>query len=97
MFARVVSWEGGEAEAMRKAAEQIKAEGDAGPPEGVPAVGFQLLIDADNGRAQAIVLFETEEKLRQGDETLNSMSPPGDGLGRRASVDVYEVGVDFRL
>ena len=28
-------------------------------------------------------MFETEEDLRKGHATLNQMSPPGEGLGRR--------------
>jgi hypothetical protein len=43
-----------------------------------------------------VVLFETEEDMRQGDATLSSMSPPNDGMGRRAGVDFYEVAVDLR-
>jgi hypothetical protein len=97
MYARVATWEGGEAEAIRHAAAEIKSRADSGPPEGVPSVGFTMLIDPDKGRALAVGLFETEEDLRKGDEVLNSMSPPDDGMGRRASVDVYEVALDVRL
>ncbi|HVX83018.1 MAG TPA: hypothetical protein VHB23_16735, partial [Devosiaceae bacterium] len=66
-----------------------------GPPEGVPSTGFLLLQDPAGGRALAIGFFETEEDYRQGDETLNSMSPPGDGMGQRVSVEKYEVA--FRV
>ena len=49
---------------------------------------------ADEGKVLAIGPFETEEDLRQGDETLNSMDPPVPGaMGRRSSVEMYEVGV----
>jgi hypothetical protein len=44
-------------------------------PEGVPAVGFLLLHNPDEGKVLAISLFETEEDLQQGDATLNSMDP----------------------
>lgn len=96
MHARVATWEGGDAEAIRSAAEEIKSRSGEGPPEGVPSVGFTLLVDPDNGRAIGIGLFETEEDLRKGDETLNSMDPPGDGMGRRTSVGFYEVAVDLK-
>lgn len=69
----------------------------AGPPEGVPAKGFLLLIDPDNGRGLGVTLFETEADLRAGDEVLDAMSPPAEGMGRRTSVEVYEVAVDVRL
>lgn len=97
MYARVARWEGAEAEAMRRSAEQMKADAPSGPPEGVPAVGFTLLIDPDQGRGLAIALFETEEDLRKGDEVLNAMSPPDAQMGRRTSVETYEVAVDVRM
>jgi hypothetical protein len=96
LYARVAKWEGGEGEAIRGAAEEINSRASSGPPEGVPAKGFLLLIDPDNGRGLAVSLFETEEDLRTGDETLNQMSPPGGGMGQRASVEKYEVAVDVR-
>jgi hypothetical protein len=97
MYARVARWEGAEAEAMRSSAEAISSESASGPPEGVPAKGFLLLIDPDNGQSLAVALFDTEEELRQGDEVLNSMSPPNEGMGRRASVETYEVALDMRV
>jgi hypothetical protein len=96
MYARVAKWEGGDAEAMRRSAEEINSRASSGPPEGVPAVGFLLLVDPDNGRGLAVSLFESEEDRQKGDETLNSMSPPDEGLGRRSSVENYEVAVDVR-
>ena len=97
MYARVAKWEGAEAEQIRAAAEGINAEASSGPPEGLPAKGLMLLIDPDGGRSMAISLFATEEDLRQGDATLNLMSPPGEGMGRRAPIEVYEVAADLRM
>jgi len=95
MFARVVRFEGAEADAMEKSAAEIRsqAESGEGPPPGVPAKEFLLLHDTGAGTALAITLFETEDDYRQGDETLNSMSPPGEGMGQRASVEKLEVAV----
>ncbi len=97
MYARVARFEGGEADAIRQNAEEMGSRAESGPPEGVPANGFFLLVDPDNGRGLAITLFETEDDLRKGDQVLNSMSPPGDGMGHRASVEEYEVAIDVRL
>lgn len=97
MYARVARFEGGQADAIRQNAEEINSRAESGPPEGVPAKGFLLLVDPDNGRGLGISLFETEEDLRQGDEVLNSMSPPSEGMGRRTSLEIYEVAVDARL
>jgi hypothetical protein len=97
MYARVAKWEGAEADTIRAAADGIKAEAASGPPEGLPAKGLLLLIDPDGGRSMAITLFDTEEDRRKGDETLNAMSPPGDGMGRRSSVEMYEVAAELRM
>jgi hypothetical protein len=96
MVARVARWEGGDADAMRRAAQEVASRAASGPPEGVPAKAFLLLIDPDNGRQIGISLFETEEDLRKGDEVLNSMSPP-EVVGTRAPVEMYEVAVDVRM
>jgi hypothetical protein len=97
MYARVARWEGAEAEQIRAAALGINADAASGPPEGLPAKGLMLLIDPEGGRSMAISLFATEEDLRKGDETLNTMSPPGDGMGKRTSVETYEVAADLRM
>jgi hypothetical protein len=98
MYARVARWEGAEAEALRHSVQEIKDRAASGPPEGVPSTGLLMLIDPDSGRSLAIALFETEEDLRKGDETLNAMNPPsGDDAGRRISVEKYEVAVDVRV
>ena len=94
MYARVARWEGAEADAIRQTAARIKEQAASGPPEGVPASGFRLLIDPDNGRTLAIGFFETEDDLRKGDEALNAMTPPDEGLGRRTSVEFYEIAVE---
>jgi len=97
MHARVARWEGAQGDAMRRSAEQLNSRASSGPPEGVPATGFLMLIDPDNGRGCAITLFETEEDMRKGDEVLDQMSPPDDGFGQRTSVEMYEVAVDVRM
>ena len=97
MYARVARFEGGETEAMRRGVAEISHRAGQGPPEGVPAKGFLLLFDPEGGRGLAISLFETEDDMRTGDATLNEMSPPAGAMGRRTSVEFYEVGADFRV
>ena len=96
-FARVARWEGGDADAIRKSAEDMKSRVDQGPPEGVPSNGFTLLIDPESGNSLAVGFFETEEDYRKGDEALNSMTPEDNGTGSRVSVEKYEVALDVRL
>jgi hypothetical protein len=93
MHARVATFEGEDPDRVRETLSEIKERAQSGPPEGVPAVGFLLLHRAEEGKVVAISLFETEEDLQQGDATLNSMNPPAGGMGRRTSVELYEVGV----
>jgi hypothetical protein len=95
MYARVAKWEGADPKALEESAAQIRAqtEAEGGPPPGLPAKEFLLLHDTAGGQAIGITLFETEEEYRQGDEMLNSMSPPGEGMGTRVSVDKYELAV----
>jgi hypothetical protein len=97
MYARVVRWEGADAESLERTSSEIRsqAESEGGPPEGVPAKGLLILNDGENGRSLAITLFETEDDYREGDATLSSMSPPDEGYGRRVSVEKYEVGVQL--
>ena len=97
MYARVVRFEGATAEALDDSAARIRSDAESGPPEGVPAKQFLLLNDKENGRSMAIMLFETEEDYAQGDATLNSMDPPGEGMGQRVGVDKYEVGAQLNV
>ena len=96
MYARVARFEGGDGDAIRRAAEEIGRQAASGPPEGLPAVGFLLLIDPDGGRSMGVSFFESEADMRVGDRMLDDMSPPGDGMGRRAAVEMYEVAADLR-
>lgn len=95
MYARVARWENASAEALEAAAAGIREDADSGPPEGLPAKKMFLLQDKEGGRSIAITLFETEDDYRQGDETLNSMSPPGEGMGQRVGVEKYEVAIEL--
>jgi hypothetical protein len=98
MLARVVRWEGAEAETLRRTAAEIaqQAEAEGGPPPGVPAKEFLLLHDTAAGKAIAITLFENEADYAEGDATLNSMSPPGGGMGDRVAVERYELAGRFQ-
>jgi|SRR5215210_3696519 len=96
MYARVASWEGADGDALRRMTEDMKERAASGPPEGVPATGFMMLIDPDNGRSLGIVLFDNEADLRTGDAALNEMNPQTDDAGRRTSVETYEVAIDVR-
>jgi hypothetical protein len=93
VYARMATFEGDPAQ-IKEVAETIGKESESGPPEGVPGKEFLLLTRRDSGKMVGIVLFETEEDLRQGHKTLNAMSPPdeADSVGR-VGVDLFEVAV----
>jgi hypothetical protein len=95
MYARVARWEGADADALDSSSARIREDAESGPPEGVPAKRLMILNDREGGRSMIITLFETEEDYRQGDEALNAMSPPGDGMGERVAVDKDEVAVEL--
>lgn len=97
MHARVATFEGGDPAQVRQMVQEINSRSASGPPEGVPAKGL-LVLHRPEGKVLAISLFETEEDLRQGDAKLSSMDPPvAGGMGRRASVEMFEVGVKIDL
>jgi hypothetical protein len=95
MYARVARWEGADPDSLKGSAAEIRdrAASEDGPPPGVPAKEFLLFHDTAAGKALAVTLFGNEDDYRQGDETLNSMSPPGGGMGERISVEKFELVV----
>ena len=94
MHARVATFEGGDPAKVRETIAQINERSGEGPPEGVPSTGLMILNKPDDGKVMAIGLFETEEDLRKGHETLIAMDPPVvGGMGSRVSVEMFEVPV----
>jgi hypothetical protein len=96
MYARIATFEG-DPEGFDASLEEMRRDASSGPPEGVPATGFLMLLDRDAGEGLAIAFFDSEEDMRKGNEALNAMSPPGDSPMRRVSVKMYEVPVKFGL
>jgi hypothetical protein len=96
MLARVTTFEGGNADGIRAALEQLRTDMPQGPPPGVKSTGLTVLVDPGRGRVMTIGLFASEEDLRASESALEEMSPP-EGAGKRTSVDVYEVGAEVRM
>jgi len=92
----VTTFEGGTADGIRAAVEQLRSDIPQGPPPGVKSNGLTVLVDPDGGRVMMIGLFASEEDLRASESTLEEMSTP-EGTGKRTSVDVYEVGAEVRM
>ena len=87
-FARVVTFDG----VGKDRIEEMRREMDGDPPEGLPATEIIVLHDPDAEKSVVIVLFDTEDDYRKGDEVLNAM-PAGDTPGTRTSVAKYEVPI----
>jgi hypothetical protein len=96
MLARVATFEGGTADGIRAAVEQLRSDIPQGPPAGIKSNGLTMLVDPDGGRVMFIGLFASEEDLRASEAALEAMSP-SEGMGKRSSVDVYEVGAEVRM
>lgn len=91
MYVRVATFEqGGDVDA---AIEQVRndVQTDNRPPGLEEAKGMLMLVNRDTGKTLGIVMFETEDALRRGDEALSAMTPTGEGS--RTSVDFYEMPV----
>lgn len=96
MLARVTTWEGGTADGIRAASEEMRTSVAQGPPSGVKSAGFTMLADPEGGRVLMIGLFETEADMQESEPALQAMNPP-DGLGSRTGTEVYEVVADPRM
>jgi hypothetical protein len=107
MYARIARFEGldvtridEQVAEMKRQMDEGRASGDlpAGAPEQVRTLmetvkGVLQFVDRESGSAIGITFCETEEDMRRADAALNEMSP-GEGQGRRTSVEIYEVALD---
>jgi hypothetical protein len=86
-LARVVTFDGVSKDRM----DQMNREMEQGePPEGFPSSELIVLHDADAEKSLVVVIFDSEDDYRKGDEILNAM-PAGDTPGQRTSVTKYDV------
>jgi len=86
-LARVVTFEGVSKDRMDEMDREMR-EGQ--PPEGFPAAELLVLNDPEAEKSLVIIIFETEDDYKKGDEILSAM-PAGDTPGRRTSVTKYNV------
>ena len=95
MYMRITRFTDCDPEAMERVVSEVDSR-DA-PPEGVPSSGLEVVVDKSSNTMVFIGYFETEEDLRQGDEALRKMDPPGGTPGARSTVDMGEVRVQKRM
>ena len=106
MYARIARFEGIDVSQIDDEVAEMKRQMDVGRsgevPAGAPEQVRTLMetvkrvlqfVDRENGTAVGIVFCETEEDMRRADAALSDMSP-GEGGGRRTSLEIYEVMLD---
>jgi len=91
-FARVVTFDGVTKERME---ELRKGMEGSDPPEGFPSSELIVMHDADAEKSLVVVIFDSEDDYRKGDEILSSM-PAGDTPGQRTSVTKYDVAMRMK-
>jgi hypothetical protein len=102
MFARIARFEGGSPDVIDREVDRLRRDIEAARAGNADTVTARLssvvdrvvmLVDRENAAATTIVFCETEDKLREADRILDSMSP-ATGEGRRVSRDLFEVAID---
>jgi hypothetical protein len=83
MYARVVRFTDADI-------DRITGRDEEGPPEGVKPKQVQIIYDGDQKTAVVIILFESEQEMRDADAALQAMDS-GDTPGTRASIDQGEI------
>jgi hypothetical protein len=91
-LARVVTFEGVSKDRMQEMDREM-SEGQ--PPEGFPPAEMVVLHDAEAEKSLVIIIFESEDDYKRGDEILSAM-PAGDTPGRRTSVTKYDVATRMK-
>ena len=91
-LARVVTFEGVSKDRMEEMDREMR---DGQPPEGFPPAELVVLHDPEAETSLAIVIFDTEDDYKRGDEILNAM-PAGDTPGQRTSVTKYNVATRMK-
>jgi hypothetical protein len=91
-LARVVTFEGVDQARMDEMDREMQ---DQDPPEGFPSAEMIVLHDPEAAKSLVVIIFETEDDYKRGDEILSAM-PAGDTPGRRTSVTKYNVATRMK-
>ena len=91
-LARVVTFDGVTKDRLDELDRQVR-EGE--PPEGMPSSELIVLHDPETEKSLVLVLFESEDDYKKGDEILSAMPAP-DTPGQRTSVTKYNVATRMK-
>ena len=90
MYARVATFESDPSK-VDDAIGVVRGAVAGETPAGLEGARMMMLVNRETGKGLGITVFETEDAMRRGDETLNAMSPGA--AERRTSVEFFEVPV----
>jgi hypothetical protein len=106
MHARLVRFEGAEPEVLERQIGEMRKQIEGGMSDESGQLDdaqvemlrktikrVLLLADVDKGSSAFVVMCDTEADIRRIDQMFSQMSP-GEGGGKRQSVDLYEVAID---
>jgi HAMP domain-containing protein len=94
MFARIATFEGGDAERLRQLNEERMSSGTMNAPSGV-----RRAMVLQGPRRLFVTFFDTREELEAAEKRFAEMGDeiPEEIRGKRVGVDVYEVVFDGEL
>jgi len=75
MYARIATFESDPSN-VDDAIGMVRAEVESGDtPPGLEGAKMLMLVNRETGKGLGVTLFESEEAMRRGDESLNAMKP----------------------
>src|SRR4051794_41528924 len=96
MFARIVTFAGGDQTRVDEVIAAVRDRIDANIPELGDALGFWMLVDRKRAQMLGISIFEDREALRRGDKALERLGhPPPEAGGQDRSGDRYAAPVSY--
>jgi hypothetical protein len=96
VIARIASFEGGNAEEMRRLNNELLVERPSELPEGLLRV---MVLMKDDQRWSVISFFEDEESARAAEARWEELGDkiPEDVRGKRVGLETYEVAFDVEM
>jgi hypothetical protein len=91
MYARIATFESDPSK-LDEAIELVRSSVESEEtPEGLEGAKMLMLVNRETGKGLGVTLFESEDAMRRGHETLDAMNPGS--TEHRTSVEFYEVPV----
>ena len=96
MFARVVTFAGGDPTRVDEVIAAVRDRVDSGAPALADSRSFWMLVDRQKAAMLGISLFDDKETLRRGSKALEQLPHPApEAGGQIVSIDVYEIPVIY--